>query len=73
MMYMIPGCVLGVLRSASHGDSPPDHSGAVTTRKRVVAFIIDHQVVHQILRHLRRAQPESERGPSEDGALKAVS
>jgi hypothetical protein len=40
---------------------------------RIIAFIIDLQVVDQILRHLRRAEPESERGPPEDGALKAVS
>ena len=40
---------------------------------RIIAFIIDHQVVDQILRHLRRAQPESERGPPEDNALETAS
>ena len=39
----------------------------------VIAFIIDHQVVDQILRHLRRDQSKSERGPPEDRSVEAAS
>jgi len=41
---------------------------------KVIAFIIDHQVVDKILRHLkRRGEGERERGPPGRSELAAVS
>ena len=47
----------------------PDCGGEM----KIIAFIIDLRVVDQILRHLRRTQPERDRGPLEDRVLEAVS
>jgi hypothetical protein len=47
----------------------PDCGGEM----KIIAFIIDLRVVDQILRHLRRTQPERDRGPPEDRVLEAVS
>jgi hypothetical protein len=40
---------------------------------RIVAFIIDHDVVDAILRHLATAEAKSPRGPPSAAALSAVS
>ncbi len=40
---------------------------------RIIAFIIDHDVVGAILRHLAKAEAQSPRGPSDATALSAVS
>jgi hypothetical protein len=39
----------------------------------IITFIIDQQVVDQILRHLRRFQPERERDPPGCRAFEAAS
>jgi len=40
---------------------------------RIIAFIIDHDVVDAILRHLAKAEARSSRGPPSAAALPAVS
>jgi hypothetical protein len=40
---------------------------------RIIAFIIDHDVVDAILRHLATADAKSPRGPPSAAALSAVS
>jgi len=40
---------------------------------RIIAFIIDHDVVDAILRHLAKAEARSPRGPPSAAALYAVS
>ena len=40
---------------------------------RIIAFIIDHDVVDAILRHLTKAEARSPRGPPSLAALSAVS
>jgi len=40
---------------------------------RIIAFIIDHDVVNAILRHLAKAEARSPRGPPSVTALSAAS
>ena len=40
---------------------------------RIIAFIIDHDVVDAILRHLAKAEAQSPRGPPSVTALSAAS
>ncbi len=39
---------------------------------RIVAFIVDHQVIDKILRHLAEKGSHRERGPPHDADLAAV-
>jgi len=40
---------------------------------QIIAFIIDHDVVDAILRHLAKAEAQSPRGPPSAAALSAAS
>ena len=40
---------------------------------RIIAFILDHEVVDKILRHLERSDVASERGPPGSLGLEAAS
>ena len=42
------------------------------TEMRIIAFIIDHEVVDKILGHLERREVERERGPPDSAGLEAV-